>query len=90
MRKTDLVESVSKSTGLSARQADEVVSSMIEQITNALSRGESFSLVGFGSFGVKARAARMGKHPKTGEPINIAASNNVYFKPGKDLRDSCR
>ncbi|MFL0803964.1 MAG: HU family DNA-binding protein [Agarilytica sp.] len=88
MKKSDLVAAVGESADLSNRQADEAVSAAFEHITNALARGESLSLIGFGSFSVKARAARTGRHPKTGAPIEIAASNSVGFKPGKALKDA--
>ena len=88
MRKPDLVSAVQNATGLSPREADEAVSSAIEHITNALARGESFSLLGFGSFTVKTRAARQGRNPQTGEPMEIAESRQVSFKAGKGLRDS--
>lgn len=90
MRKADLVKAVEDIADLSPRQADDAVSSTFEQITNALARGDSLNLVGFGSFLVKARAARTGRHPKTGEAIEIAASNQIGFKPGKGLKDSVR
>lgn len=88
MRKTELVAAVADIADLSDRQADDAVSSAIEHITNALARGESLSLVGFGSFSVKARAARTGRNPQTGEAINISASNQINFKAGKTLRDT--
>lgn len=90
MRKSDLIERVVQATGLSVRQADEVVSSTFEQITNALARGENFRLVGFGAFSVKPRAARPGRHPQTGEVIMLEASNQVLFRPGESLKASCR
>lgn len=88
MRKSDLVSAVEDIADLSSKEADDAVSSLFEQLTNALARGESISLVGFGSFSVKHRAARSGRNPRTGEPMDIAASNNVQFKPGKLLKDS--
>jgi DNA-binding protein HU-beta len=88
MRKSDLVAAVASTTGLSQRQADEAVSAFVEHVTNALSRGDSLSLVGFGSFSVQHKAARTGRHPQTGEAMQIAASNRVSFKPGKALKDA--
>lgn len=87
MRKADIVAIVADRADMSTRQADDAVSSAIEHIVNALARGESLNLVGFGSFQVKQRAARSGRHPKTGDAIDIAASKHVAFKPGKYLRD---
>lgn len=87
MRKPDLVAAVENQADLSRRQADDAVSSAIEHITNALARGESLNLVGFGTFSVKTRSARVGRHPKTGEAIDIAESKSIGFKPGKHLKD---
>jgi len=87
MRKVDLIASVADIADLSNRKADDAVSLALEHIANALARGESLNLVGFGSFNVKARAARVGRNPKTGDPIHIAATNQVCFKAGKQLRE---
>jgi DNA-binding protein HU-beta len=88
MHKTDIVVAVANKLELSAHKADLAVSAFIEQITNALSRGESVSLLGFGSFNVSERAARAGRNPQTGAVIQIAASKSVSFKPGKALKDA--
>lgn len=88
MHKTDIVVAVANKLELSANKADLVVSAFIEQITNALSRGESVSLLGFGSFNVSERAARSGRNPQTGAVIQIAASKSVSFKAGKALKDA--
>lgn len=86
MRKPDLVAAVESIAELSPRVADEAVASAFEHITNALSRGEGVSLVGFGSFSVKTSAARVGRNPKTNEPIEIAESQRVVFKAGAGLK----
>lgn len=88
MRKNDLVTAVADIADISSKEADDAVSSLFEQLTNALARGESVNLVGFGGFAVKHRAARTGRNPRTGEAMEIAASNQVQFKPGKFLKDS--
>jgi nucleoid DNA-binding protein len=88
MHKTDIVVAVANKLELSPHKADLAVSAFIEQITNALSRGESVSLLGFGSFNVSERAARAGRNPQTGAVIQIAASKNVSFKPGKALKEA--
>jgi DNA-binding protein HU-beta len=88
MHKTDIVVAVANKLELSAHKADLAVSAFIEQITNALSRGETVSLLGFGSFNVSERAARSGRNPQTGAVIQIAASKSVSFKPGKALKDA--
>jgi DNA-binding protein HU-beta len=88
MRKPELVKAVAELADLSERQADAVLAAVLEQITNALSRGETVNLVGFGSFSVKSRAARQGRNPKTGEPIQIPAATMPVFKAGKGLKDA--
>lgn len=87
MRKSDLVDAVADIADLPSRKADDAVSSVFEQITNALARGENLNLVGFGSFTVKNRSARTGRNPQTGEEIQIAASKQVLFRPGKALKE---
>lgn len=88
MNKSDLVTAVAAQADLTKDKADAAVSAIIEQITNALSRDESVSLIGFGTFAQSHRAARTGRNPQTGAEIQIAASNGVNFKPGKALKDS--
>lgn len=88
MHKTDIVVAVANKLELSAHKADLVVSAFVEQITNALSRGETVALLGFGSFNVSERAARTGRNPQTGAVIQIAASKAVTFKAGKALKDA--
>lgn len=86
MYKPELVAAVAAAGELSSRQADDVLEAFLEQVTNALSRGETVALLGFGSFHVQRQAARTGRHPKTGQPLQIAATNRVSFKPGKHLK----
>lgn len=88
MNKTDIVVAVANNVDLSAHKADLAVSAFIEQITNSLSRGETVSLPGFGSFNPSTRAARTGRNPQTGASIQIAASNSVTFKAGKALKEA--
>ncbi len=88
MNKGELIEAVANSAGLSRADATKAVDSVLDSITSTLSNGGSVSLVGFGTFSVKARAARMGRNPLTGEAIQIAASNVPGFKAGKGLKDA--
>ena len=88
MNKTDIVVALANTTDLGVNKADLVVSAFIEQITNALARGESIALLGFGSFNVSERAAREGRNPQTCATIQIAASKTVSFKAGKALKDA--
>ncbi len=73
---------------MSKAAATRAVDAVFDSITSAMKAGDTVSLVGFGSFNVKARAARTGRNPQTGATINIAASNVPSFKAGKALKDS--
>ena len=88
MNKGELVDAVAGSAGLSRSDATKAVDGVLDAISNTLKNGGSVSLVGFGTFSVKARAARMGRNPRTGEAIHIAASNVPGFKAGKGLKDA--
>lgn len=88
MRKTELVAAVAEKTGLSKAQAGQAVNIILDEILLALSQGEDVSLPGFGSFTRRHRAQRTGRNPQTGESMVIAASHNVAFRPGKQLRDA--
>jgi DNA-binding protein HU-beta len=88
MNKGELVDAVAGSAGLSRADATKAVDAVLDSIQSTLAGGGSVSLVGFGTFSVKARAARMGRNPRTGEAIQIAASNVPGFKAGKGLKDA--
>jgi DNA-binding protein HU-beta len=88
MNKGELIEAVSGSSGLSRAEAAKAVDAVLGSITKTLAEGGSVALVGFGTFQVKARAARMGRNPRTGEEISIGASNVPRFKAGKGLKDA--
>jgi len=88
MNKGELIEAVADAAGLSRADATKAVDATLDSITSTLASGGSVSLVGFGTFSVKARAARAGRNPRTGETIQIAASNVPGFKAGKALKDA--
>ncbi len=88
MNKAELVESVANAADLSKADAARAVDAVVESITKALKKGQQVSVVGFGTFSVKHRAARSGRNPQTGETIKIAASNVPGFKAGKALKDA--
>ena len=88
MNKADLIEAVADSADLSKADATRAVDAVLDGITGALKQGNSVSLVGFGTFSVKHRAARQGRNPRTGETIQISASNVPGFKAGKGLKDA--
>jgi DNA-binding protein HU-beta len=88
MNKGDLIDAVASAANLSKADAGRAVDATVDAITGALQQGTSVSLVGFGTFSVKHRAARMGRNPRTGESITIKASNVPGFKAGKALKDA--
>ena len=88
MNKAELINSVAASADVSKKEAEAVVSATFDAITAALKDGDKVQLVGFGSFEVKKRAARVGRNPRTGETIKIPARQVAKFKPGKALQDS--
>lgn len=88
MTKVDLIAQVAEKTGFTKKDAEKAVTAVLDTITENLANGEKVSLVGFGIFEVKDRAERMGHNPKTGEPMQIAASKAPSFKAGKALKDA--
>ena len=88
MNKTELVANVADKAGLTKKDAEKAVIAIFDCIENALKEGDKVQLIGFGTFEVKERAARTGRNPRSGEPINIPASKNPVFKAGKALKDS--
>lgn len=87
MNKTELIAAVAEKADLSKKDAEAAITAAVEAITGALIEGEKVQLVGFGSFEVKERAARIGRNPKTKEAIEIPASKAPVFKPSKALKD---
>ena len=88
MNKSELIDAIASDSGLSKADAGRALDGFTAAITNALVAGETVSMVGFGTFSVKHRAARAGRNPRTGETIQIKASNNPSFKAGKALKDA--
>ncbi|MEM7400587.1 MAG: HU family DNA-binding protein [Pseudomonadota bacterium] len=88
MNKSELADAVADAAGISKADGARALDAVIDSITAALKGGDSVSLVGFGTFQVKARAARAGRNPRTGETIQIKASNVPSFKAGKGLKDA--
>ena len=88
MNKTELIEAIAASADLPKAVAGRALDATVEAITNALKSEDQVVLVGFGTFSVKDRAARTGRNPQTGEPIQIAAAKIPGFKAGKALKDA--
>jgi|TARA_B110000977_G_scaffold185332_1_gene250043 DNA-binding protein HU-beta len=89
VNKSELIDAIAASADLSKADAGRALDSVIDSVTGALKNGDQVSLVGFGTFSVKQRAARTGRNPRTGEAIQIKASNVPGFKAGKALKDAC-
>ncbi len=88
MNKAELIDAVAAKADLSKADATKALDALISSVTEALGRGDQVSLVGFGTFSVKHRAARSGRNPRTGEMMQIAASTQPGFKAGKALKDA--
>ena len=88
MNKAQLTDAVAAATDSSKAEAGRAVEATLSAIGRALAGGDSVSLVGFGTFNVRHRAARMGRNPQTGASIQIQASKSVGFKAGKALKQS--
>ena len=88
MNKSDLVDVIVEAAQVPKNVAGKTLEKILESITKALCKGEDVSLVGFGTLCVRHRKARAGRNPKSGESIQIKASNTVAFKSGKALKDA--
>ena len=88
MNKSDLIDAIALSADISKAAAGRALDATVDTIADALKEGDQVALVGFGTFQVKDRAARTGRNPQTGEPIEIKASRVPAFKAGKALKDA--
>jgi len=88
MNKAEFVDAVAAKAELSKTEAATAVDAVLDSIADALKQSDQVTLIGFGTFLVRKREARTGRNPRTGEPLEIAASNVPSFKAGKALKDS--
>ena len=88
MNKTELITAMAEKSGLSKKDSENALTAFVESVEDALKSGDKVQLVGFGTFEVKARAARKGINPQTKKPVEIAASKAPVFKAGKGLKDT--
>jgi DNA-binding protein HU-beta len=88
MNKNELIDAVAERTGLAKSDSARAVEAVLGSVTEALQKGDAVALSGFGTFVVKARAARTGRNPRTGEALEIPASRAPAFKAGKALKDA--
>lgn len=90
MNKTELIAAVAEKADLSKKNAEVAVAAVIDSIVESLKKGDKVSLLGFGTFEVRERAARTGKNPQTGEAIKIAATKAPAFKAGKAFKEAIK
>lgn len=90
MNKSQLVAAIAEKSGLSKTQSKNALNAILEGVTESLAGGDSVQLVGFGTFKLNHRAARLGRNPRTGESIQIAAANVPAFTAGKALKDAVK
>jgi DNA-binding protein HU-beta len=88
VNKAELIDQMAASADISKASATRALDAMLDAVTDSLKQSEQVVLVGFGTFSVKERAARTGRNPQTGAPIQISAAKIPAFKPGKALKDS--
>jgi DNA-binding protein HU-beta len=88
MTKSDLIERLAGKADLTRPRAEELLDFLLNDVTEALKKGEKVNISGFGTFTVSNRKARTGRNPKTGEPIEIPASRSAKFKAGKTLKEA--
>jgi DNA-binding protein HU-beta len=90
MNKSELIDAIADTTDLSKAAAGKAVDAVLSSITGALKSGDHVTLIGFGTFSVRERAARIGRDPRSGKPIDIKASKIPTFKAGKALKDAVK
>lgn len=90
MTKADLIAMVADKAGLTKADSARALDSLTDAIEKSLSKGEKVTWTGFGTFEVRQRAARMGRNPQTGAPLNISATKTPAFKAGKGLKDAVK
>lgn len=88
MNKGDVIDAIANGAGLTKADSSRALEALITAIEKALKKGESVSIIGFGTFSVRKRAARKGRNPRTGAEIKIKASKTPAFKAGKALKDA--
>ena len=87
MNKAQLIQKIAENGNMTKKDAELALNAVTDAIANAVAAGERVQVTGFGSFDVKARDARVGRNPKTGEPVEIAASKRVVFTPAQTLKE---
>ena len=89
MNKSEFIDHIAQEHGCSKVEAEKVINAFTKSVTSALGAGEEVTLIGFGKFSTSQVAARQGRNPQTGKPLNIAAYVQPKFSAGKELKDAC-
>ena len=90
MNKGELIKEISEKSGITAKDTEKTINAFVEVVTESMARGNDINLIGFGTFSVAKRAARIARNFKTKELINVPASKTVKFKIGKKLKDAVK
>lgn len=90
MNKAELIKAMSEKTGLTKKDTESALAAFTSTVKETLRKGDSVSLIGFGTFEVRKRSARVGRNPQTGQLMEIRASNSPAFKPGKAFKDALK
>ncbi|HCL90844.1 MAG TPA: DNA-binding protein HU [Candidatus Atribacteria bacterium] len=90
MNKGELIDNVASEIGVTKKEGKKAVECVFETITDCLAKGDAVRLVGFGTFGIRKRAARKARNPRTGEEIQVKAMNVPFFKAGKELKEKVK
>jgi DNA-binding protein HU-beta len=90
VNKGELIDMVAGDVSCTKREAKKTVECVFENIANCLAKGDAVRLVGFGTFGVRKRASRMARNPRTGEKIQVKAMSVPFFKAGKELKEKVK
>jgi len=90
MNKGELIDMVANDVSCTKREAKKAVECVFENIADCLAKGDAVRLVGFGTFGVRKRAARMARNPRSGEKIQVCAMSVPFFKAGKELKEKVK
>ena len=88
MTRADIVDEVARKTGVTKKDADDIIKAFLAEVTDALAKGEKVSLAGFGNFDIKETSDRQGRNPATGATITIKGKKKVRFKSAKALSDA--
>lgn len=90
MTRDDMIEKIATDAGVNKAQAERAMKAMLDGVETSLKKGDKITFVGFGTFSISKRKARMGRNPRTGEPIKIAAAKVPHFKAGEKLKRAVR